>query len=234
MSFTISDLKKELGPGLGLRKSKYLLEIPVPGTNGKKINILCRSTSFPERNVGTVDVYDKGRKYRVRAETTFASTYTISVVDDSNMTLRYLFDSWLFLVDQTKPKNDGILGHFVSKNKNIVDPTTGIVNAANNLGTSFEVDENMSFSLKDPINGVPNYQADVNIWQLNSVGKKVYGYKLQHAFPSGVGTVELDDGDETNLSEFSVDFSYSEHVPLKNNISDNTNNDTTSTLYYKG
>ena len=101
MNITLKDLKKQLGPGLGLRKSKYLLEIPVPGLNGKKINILCRSTSLPERTIGTVEVFDKGRKYKMRAETVFPGTYNISILDDSTMTLRALFDNCdlVFLAD---------------------------------------------------------------------------------------------------------------------------------------
>jgi len=45
-NFTISDLKKAMGPGLGLRRSKYLVHIPLDN-NGSQINILCRSTSLP-------------------------------------------------------------------------------------------------------------------------------------------------------------------------------------------
>jgi len=222
LNFTISDLKKNLGPGLGLRKSKYLLEIPVPGNNGKKLNILCRSTAFPERSVGTVDLYDKGRIYKVRAETTFPGTYNISILDDSDMTLREIFDNWLNLVDQTKPKGDGLVGNFLGDGvNNLLETVDGIVKAANTLKTSFENDSGMSFLLNafDQNEGHPLYQADINIWQLSQTGQKVYGYKLQNAFPSQIGTVELDDSDETTLSEFSVTFTYSESIPLKDDNS---------------
>jgi len=215
MNFTIEDLKKQLGPGLGLRKSKYLLEIPVPGNHGKKLNILCRSTSFPERNLSTVSAYHRGRKYNFRAETTFEGKYTISIIDDSTMTLRQLFDQWLTLVDNSKPKDDGLLGKLGASS--LMTTIDGIIKTANTLKTSFETDYGMSFLLNAFAgkSRAPIYQADVNIWQLDNTGKKVYGYKLQNAFPSGVGTVELDDGDESTMSEFSVDFTYSEFIPLK-------------------
>ena len=218
MNITLNDLKKQLGPGLGLRKSKYLLEIPVPGLNGKKINILCRSTSLPERTIGTVEVFDKGRKYKMRAETVFPGTYNISILDDSTMTLRALFDNWLNLVDQTTPKNNGILGNLGANVNKLMDTVSGLITVANTLKTSFETDYGMSFLLNaftgtEPI---PLYQTNINIWQLDNTGKKVYGYKLQNAFPTSVGTVELDDGDESTMSEFSVDFAYSEFIPLKN------------------
>ena len=172
MNFTISDLKKQLGPGLGLRKAKYLIEIPFP--NGAKINVLCRSTSLPERNIGTVDVFKLGRRYRVRAETNYPGTYNISIMDDSSMLLRRLFDGWADLVDRS-PYGGGGGGGISAYNK---------------------------------------YQADINIWQLTSTCEKIYGYTLQNAFPASVGTVELSDEDESSLSEFSVDFAYSEHTPI--------------------
>ena len=187
---TIDDLKKHLGPGLGLRKSKYMLEIPVPGTEGETINVLCRSTAFPERNIGTVAVFDKGRKYNMRSETSFPGTYNISILDDSNMALRWLFDGWLSLVDNTQPQ-----GYPVSNSSYETQPEFSLGSFGEGTQTK--------------------YQADVNIWQLGNLGEKIYGYKLQNAFPTSLGIVELDDSDETTLSEFSVVFTYSETIPLK-------------------
>jgi len=208
--FTISDLKKELGPGLGLRKSKYLLEVPVPATNGKKLNILCRSTALPERTISTTPVFHLGRKYNVRAETAFDGSYTISIVDDSKMTIRALFDAWLSLVDQTKPKEAGLSG----KTGSGVD---GLISAASTLSTSFEGGgESFALNAFDGGSGYPKYQTDVSLWQLGNRNQKVYGYKLQNAYPTKIGTVELDDSDENTLSEFSIDFTYSELIPLKN------------------
>ena len=57
---------------------------------------------------------------------------------------------------------------------------------------------------------------DINIWQLDGQNNKVYGYKLQNAFPTSLGTVTLDDGEENTLSEFSIVFGYSEFIPIEN------------------
>jgi len=103
-NFTISDLKKAMGPGLGLRKSKYLVHIPIDN-NGNQINILCRSTSLPERTLDVQTMYHLGRKYTVRAETNFSEEYSISIIDDSTMQLRKLFDKWLNTVDDTSINN---------------------------------------------------------------------------------------------------------------------------------
>ncbi|NQU33998.1 MAG: hypothetical protein HQ521_12250, partial [Bacteroidetes bacterium] len=91
MSITINELRKHLGPGLGLRKNKYMLELPVPTVSGESLNILCQSAGLPERNISTTDLWHKGRKYTVRGETDFVGEYEISIVDDDKMTVRQLF-----------------------------------------------------------------------------------------------------------------------------------------------
>ena len=219
IGFSITQLKKELGPGLGLRKNKYLLEIPIPGINGRKLNILCRSTSLPERNIDSVVVFDKGRRYKVRAETNFSGEYEISIVDDSEMAVRQVFDKWLKRVDDTKPKNSGFSGAIGEDFNNIVGATSGVLDAANTIQTTVEADGGLGFLMNalTGTNASASYQTDINIWQLNGQNEKVYGYKLQNAFPTSLGTVILDDGEENSLSEFSVVFGYSEFVPITPN-----------------
>jgi hypothetical protein len=219
--FSLEDLKKHLGPGMGLRKSKYLLEIPMQGVEGGKLNILCRSTSLPERNINTVDVYDKGRKYTIRGETDYIGDYTISILDDNEMKIRKLFDEWLVKVDNSTPKNDGILGALGNNVAQSAALVAGGLSAAANLKNKLQ--NNPEDMLIDALTGTDasaTYMMDVNIWQLDNSGDiesgKVYGYQLQNAFPKSVGTVELDDGDENTLSEFSVTFAFSEFTPLEN------------------
>jgi len=97
--FNIENLKKALGPGLGLRKARYLVEVPISETS--KLNFLCMSTSLPERNMSTTYVWYKGRKVSMRGETEFPGTYEVSIVDDSNMKIRVQFDQWMSAVDNT-------------------------------------------------------------------------------------------------------------------------------------
>lgn len=222
--FTISDLKKHLGPGLGLRKNKYLLEIPVPGVEGEKINVLCRSAGLPERNMNVTNVFHKGRKYNVRGETDYIGTYEVSILDDSNMDIRKTFDNWIKKVDNSKPSNQGIfsgasyesgVGEVLGAIKSGLDIANQIKNVIENpadtIGGFFlgSIDSGSATS-------IAKYQTDINVWQLSASGEKVYGYKLQNAFPSSIGIVTLDDGDENTLSEFSVTFSFSEFEPLEN------------------
>ena len=64
------------------------------------------------------------------------------------------------------------------------------------------------------------YQTDINIWQMSFQGttddkNKIYGYKMQNAFPKSIGIVTLEDSDENTLSQFSVNFAFSEFIPIK-------------------
>ena len=214
LGFTISDLKKAMGPGLGLRKSKYLIEIPIPGADGRTLNMLIRSAGLPERNINTVSTYYKGRKYNMRAETDYPGTFEISIVDDSTMSIRKVFDKWMNQVDNSKPKNSGILGSSFEK---IFDEVVAIGSAVTEIKNAINNPVGFFLGFLDPGNPkspVP-YQTDINIWQLSQNKERVYGYKLQNAFPSQVGIVTLDDGEENTMSEFSVTLTYSEFIPLE-------------------
>ena len=225
-AFTINDLKKHLGTGLGLRKNRYIVEIPVPTVEGQTINLLCRSAGLPERNINTTTIWHKGRQYNVRGETDYIGSYEISILDDSDMKIRKLFDSWLRLVDDSKPANSGILG------ASFEQVLPGFLNE---LGDGIKFANQINNAIKNPSQildfGIsifeggasnsyyaPSYQTDINVWQVDNYDQKVYGYKLQNAFPKSVGIVTLDDGDENTLSEFSVVFAFSEFIPLENDI----------------
>lgn len=226
MSFSISDIKKHLGPGLGLRKNKYLLELPVPTVNGETINILCQSAGLPERNIQTTDVWHKGRKYTVKGETDFIGEYEISIVDDDNMSIRKLFDVWMKTVDNTRPdKNASLLGASFEDIGIDLDTISDGIGLLNNVKNTLSNSQQLLDFAIGQINengalSAAGYQTDINIWQLNSTNTnnvdadKIYGYKLQNAFPKQIGIVTLEDGDENQLSQFSVTFAFSEYIPL--------------------
>lgn len=219
MSINITDLKKALGPGLGLRKNRFLMELPIPGIEGRTMNILCRSAGLPERNINTTTIWHKGRQYNVRGETDYVGDYEISIVDDSGMRIRNVFDTWLEQVDNSKPANSGILGAsfekavpgFLSEIESVVKTANQVKNLIKNPQQAID----WFIGALDGSNGnLPSYQTDVNIWQLGHADNKVYGYKLQNAFPKSIGIVTLDDDNENTLSEFSVNLCFSEFVPL--------------------
>ena len=219
---TIRELKKALGPGLGLRKSKYLIELPVPTVEGQTLNILCRSAGLPERNINSTTIWHKGRQYNVRGETDYVGEYEISIVDDSDMRIRKMFDTWINIVDNTKPANEGILGaSFEQVAPGFLNEVSSFVKTANQVKNLIKNPKKAldwvigSIAGNNASTSQPEYQTDINIWQLGNLGEKVYGYKLQNAFPKSIGIVTLDDGDENTMSEFSVVFSFSEFIPLQ-------------------
>ena len=219
MSINITDLKKALGPGLGLRKNRFLMELPIPGIEGRTMNILCRSAGLPERNINTTTVWHKGRQYNVRGETDYVGDYEISIVDDSGMRIRNVFDTWLEQVDNSKPANAGILGaSFEKAAPGFLSEVEGVVKTANQIKNLIKNPQQavdwFIGALAGTNGNLPSYQTDINIWQLGHADNKVYGYKLQNAFPKSIGIVTLDDGEENTLSEFSVNLCFSEFIPL--------------------
>lgn len=219
IDFTIRSLKKHLGPGLGLRKNRYLIEIPIPGIEGQTLNMLCRSAGLPERNINTTTVWHKGRRYTVRGETDFIGEYEISLVDDSDMQIRKMFDTWLKQVDNTKPKNQGILGaSFEQGAKGFLNEVKSAVKIANDVKNLVKNPKQIIGWFVGALNGengtMPQYQTDINIWQLGPTDNKIYGYKLQNAFPKSIGIVTLEDDNPDTLSEFSVVFGFSEFEPI--------------------
>lgn len=234
MNFSITDLKKHLGPGLGLRKNRYMLEIPVPTVDGETINMLCQSAGLPERNNSTVDLWHKGRRYTVRGETDFVGEYEISIIDDDYMRIRQMFDTWMKQIDNSRPdKNSSILGaSFENASPGLLDELTDGLQLANRVKNTIEnprqiLDFAIGVMDTNAQLATSAYQTDINIWQMDrpvngtSIDKqKVYGYKLQNAFPKSIGIVTLEDGEENTLSQFSVTFAFSEFIPLYGNKED--------------
>lgn len=193
-NFTLSDLKKQLGDGLGIRSNLYGIVVPLPYEGSYKLAVLAKSTSLPERTIGTTDIYHKGRRYKIRGETDLQGTYTINMTDDSDMKLRQFFDSWMKSVDNTTPEFAGIVGEMFEGQwadaLNAVSGTLqGIAQVARdfkNSGSTFaERLKNYSVSsLKSQISDnqiLAPYQVDVEVYQLAMNNKEaIYGYKLQN------------------------------------------------------
>ena len=193
MSFNITELKKHLGPGLGLRTNSYLVEIPSFEVDGVSLNMLCNSAGLPEIKVSTSEVWFKGHKTIMRAETASGGEYEISITDDSDMKVRAMFDKWIRMIEEFN-RNAHLRGG--SASYEVKTPGGAFFDTA-----STQYDE---------------YQTDINIWQLDGEQQKVYGYKLNHAFPTSLGIVTLGDEDSNKMSQFSIVFTHSGTTPLFN------------------
>lgn len=229
---TINDLKHNLAGGS--RKNKFLIELTFGSLDSSKFNCLCTSASFPSRQIQTVTVSRHGRKYPVRSETDYGNTYEVTVLDDNQLSLRQFFDSWLTYVDDsTKESSDFYAmkdsrNSFLSKFKNacsaVKDIADGVKTIASNpkafasrilgktvgniLGTSYNT---------------PDYQAELTIWQLDTLGNKVYGYNLENVFITGLGEVTYGDSELDSLVEYNVTFTFSEFYSVKPGLLESRN-----------
>ena len=220
---TINDLKHNLAGGS--RKNKFLIELAFGSLDSSKFNCLCTSASFPSRQIQTVTVSRHGRKYPVRSETDYGNTYEVTVLDDNQLSLRQFFDSWLTYVDDSTKESGNLYAmrdsrnSFFSKFKNacsaVKDIADGVQSIASNpkafaskilgktvgniLGTSYNA---------------PDYQAEMTIWQLDTLGNKVYGYNLENVFITGLGEVTYGDSELDSLVEYNVTFTFSEFYPV--------------------
>ena len=221
---TINDLKHNLAGGS--RKNKFLIELAFGSLDSSKFNCLCTSASFPSRQIQTVTVSRHGRKYPVRSETDYGNTYEVTVLDDNQLSLRQFFDSWLTYVDDSTKESGNLYAmrdsrnSFFSKFKNacsaVKDIADGVQSIASNpkafaskilgktvgniLGTSYNA---------------PDYQAEMTIWQLDTLGNKVYGYNLENVFITGLGEVTYGDSELDSLVEYNVTFTFSEFYSVK-------------------
>ena len=236
---TINDLKHNLAGGS--RKNKFLIELAFGSLDSSKFNCLCTSASFPSRQIQTVTVSRHGRKYPVRSETDYGNTYEVTVLDDNQLSLRKFFDSWLTYVDDSTKESGNLYAmrdsrnSFFSKFKNacsaIKDIADGVQSIASNpkafaskilgktvgniLGTSYNA---------------PDYQAEMTIWQLDTLGNKVYGYNLENVFITGLGEVTYGDSELDSLVEYNVTFTFSEFYPVKSGFLESSNGITNGIL----
>lgn len=226
----INTLKNELGKALGTRKNKYLIEIPMPTIDGRTLNILCNSASFPTRNIPNAELWHMGRKYNVRGTHDFEGTYDVNFIEDDGVNIRRMFDGWMKAIDDpNRPVNPGIVGGVLNEiNPAILDNISDAVQVGNVLDQALEnprqiVDFFLGAISED--SDVPNYQTDINIWQLSGSQDMLYGYKLQNVFPGTISEMEFSDSEADSLSEFTVTFIYSDFIPIYG-----TNNQIINTL----
>lgn len=69
------------------------------------LNILCQSTTFPSRKIGTNSVYFRGRKVILRGIEEFDETWSCTFADDYNSNVRRVFENWLTGIDSQERKD---------------------------------------------------------------------------------------------------------------------------------
>ena len=236
---TINDLKYNLAGGS--RKNKFLIELTFGSLDSAKFNCLCTNAQFPGRQIQTVTVSRHGRKYPVRSETDYGNTYEVTVLDDNKLSLRQFFDSWLTYVDDSTKESGSFYAmrdsrnSFLSKLKNacsaVKDIAQGVKSIVSNpKGFAQKILGKTVGNVLGSSGNVPEYQAELTIWQLDTLGNKVYGYNLENVFITGIGEVSYSDSELDSLVEYNLTFTFSEFYPVSPSLFENKSGITNTVL----
>ena len=93
----ITDFKAKLAGG-GVRANQYKVTMPFPGYaqvggETEELAFLCSATTVPAFSVGEVPINFRGRPIYVAGDRSF-DTWSITVLNDTNMKLRNAFERW--------------------------------------------------------------------------------------------------------------------------------------------
>jgi hypothetical protein len=93
----ITDFKAKLAGG-GVRANQYKVTMPFPGYaqvggETEELAFLCSATTVPSFTVGEVPVNFRGRPIYIAGDRSF-ETWSITVLNDTNMKLRNAFERW--------------------------------------------------------------------------------------------------------------------------------------------
>jgi hypothetical protein len=97
------DIKSRLTGG-GARPNLFEISIPslpagIRGWDNRKFKVLCKAGGLPASNVGVIEVPFRGRTFKVAGDRTF-DTWTVTVINDDDFSLRKPFEEWMQLVAQ--------------------------------------------------------------------------------------------------------------------------------------
>lgn len=225
---SINALKKEFNKGY-LRKTKFLLELYVPDEDSRSLQVLCQKVSTPQRSIQAVKLFHKGRPFFIRGETEFGGSVELSFLENSFGDVRRIFENWLTQVDNPelagkvkKKKKTSLkqsLKNEAKELKNVAKNVKGQVNNLKNI-KSIGDGKNQLSTLLDfggsmgSNSGVPEYQTNVRIWQLNHKNDFVYGYELQGQFITGISSSTFDATGKSEQQTIDVTLAFSEVLPV--------------------
>jgi hypothetical protein len=158
MAIKISELAHIIKSGA--RTNKYRVIFP---HLGREIDVLCSEISSPGRNIGTTEVFLRGRKYLIAGDRSDDGTIEITFYNDSE--LRYI-NIFLDMINSIQSYDTPIY-------------LKGVQNPSNTFLTYR--------------NDVPLYQFDLTIEQLDENMNVTSRIKLLNAFVNIVGDIQYTD-----------------------------------------
>lgn len=97
MSNKIEEIKRVLHGGA--KATKYRIEFAFPNEIQKILNVaevacLAKSASFPEKTLGTIEVWNQGRKLPIQGDTSYSNTWDVAFYLDREHKIRKQFLIW--------------------------------------------------------------------------------------------------------------------------------------------
>lgn len=112
MANKLNELKVALGAGA--RANKYRINFTYPanldsGTDMSKFDVLAHAASFPGKTIGTIEVWNQGRKLPLYGDTAYTNTWTITMYNREDHAIRRAMANWMKAIDNFQEnKHSGV------------------------------------------------------------------------------------------------------------------------------
>ncbi len=177
---TIDTFKSKLLGG-GVRPNFFEIEINFPelaidkGDVSDKMRFLVKGANLPASIVTPIAVPFRGRELKIAGERSF-DTWTVTVINDSNFTIRDAFEKWMNMINK------------VSDNAGEIDPTI------------YQQEAYVYQLGRAPITGPTNSPAG-SAEQIPILRS----YHMHGVFPTNVSSIDLSYDSNNVIEEFSVE-----------------------------
>lgn len=180
---TITGFKSALQGG-GARPNLFEVSIPqfpVGGWNDREFNFMCKAAALPASNIAPIEIPFRGRVLKVAGDRTF-DTWTITVINDEDFSLRTSFEQWMNLISK------------LDNNTGATDPGAYMKNAlVSQLGRGADVGRFSTRNNGGTAGGEPAV-------------KPLRIYKFYDIFPTNVSAIDLSYDTSDTIEEFTVEF----------------------------
>jgi hypothetical protein len=101
--YTVEQLKNALKVN-GAKADKFTIRFSTPAADSKltlktEDMILCKSTSFPDKQIGEMVAWVQGRKLTLPGDTEFTAEWTLEFYNTTDHKLRKMFIDWMDQMD---------------------------------------------------------------------------------------------------------------------------------------
>jgi hypothetical protein len=94
----------------GVKNNLFLVKFQFPSAMSgdaptlDTVNMLCKSAALPASNLGVIEVPFRGRTVKIAGDRTF-DTWTATVINDRNFTIRHGFEKWMEGINRHEANN---------------------------------------------------------------------------------------------------------------------------------